>query len=490
MRRCAFLALLGLAAPAFPEDLSRAKQLLAAPGEKDVRLGADACANANSPEAVELLLDVLERDLGPARPHLASAHYRDIAWEGLERISAPAARDRVEKELRTNRKNAFVRQWCAELLGIYGDERFGPTLTKALADSHEGVRRWAARSLGLLRHAPAAPALERLLKDEDPMVRANAHEALAWIDPAASKERYLEALRQDPDGGVRCALLGAVPGLYREASRDLAAAALKDADWRPRMQAVDNLALLRTKESMDALVEAAGDVRPAVADRAATTLQRFTGKEIRDGASWKGWWAENRATFAFPEGDAAAPEAKEPKTVAYGLPLVSDHVAFLLDKSARMADVLQATKTSKDRAAHDELQRVLSGLHGRLVFQVYVYREEVEAFRKEPVALDPKEQEKALRFVARQGTKGAKDIWKALETVVGDPAIDTAYLLSSGEPDVGLYVHWNRVTRHLQDLNRFHKVVVHTVVYSESQWFRDQLEKIAAATGGRFQWLK
>jgi hypothetical protein len=51
-------------------------------------------------------------------------------------------------------------------------------------------------------------------------------------------------------------------------------------------------------------------------------------------------------------------------------------------------------------------------------------------------------------------------------------------------------VHWNRVTWHLADLNRFHKVVVHTIAYSDNQWFRDQLEKIAEVTGGEFRWFE
>ena len=58
--------------------------------------------------------------------------------------------------------------------------------------------------------------------------------------------------------------------------------------------------------------------------------------------------------------------------------------------------------------------------------------------------------------------------------------------MASGEPEGGLYVHWNRVCDHLADLNRFHKVVVHTVVYSDSAWYREQLEHIAKATGGSF----
>ena len=68
----------------------------------------------------------------------------------------------------------------------------------------------------------------------------------------------------------------------------------------------------------------------------------------------------------------------------------------------------------------------------------------MKVFSKRPVKCDPKQQKKALEFVGKQQTTGAKDIWKLLEMVVSDPDIDTAYLLSSGEPDVGLYVHWNR----------------------------------------------
>jgi hypothetical protein len=60
-------------------------------------------------------------------------------------------------------------------------------------------------------------------------------------------------------------------------------------------------------------------------------------------------------------------------------------------------------------------------------------------------------------------------------------------MLSSGEPDIGEYVHWNRVTWYLKELDRFHKVVVHTIAYSNSPWYRDQLAKIAEVTGGEFK---
>jgi hypothetical protein len=358
----------------------------------------------------------------------------------------------------------------------------------ACGDADEGVQRWAARSLGLLRYEPATRALEGLARKKDPHVRANAIEALARIDPERHRERFLRAVAADEDGGARCALLGALPAIYpADALAASAERGRKDPDWRPRMQAVDNLASLRAKESLDALVERAADGRPVVQERAMEAVRRMTGKEIRDAAGWAAWWRENRETFSFPEGVGPGEgKAEERRTVAYGIPLASDHVAFVIDKCARMAEKLRSGK-SKDDAAREELARVLAQLHGRLVFNVHTYREEVESFRKKAVPLDGTQQEKALAFAGEQTTLGAKDIWKVLETVAGDPDIDTVYLLSSGEPDVGLYVHWNRVTSHLRDLNRFRKLVVHTVVYSERQWYRDQLQKIAESTGGRFQ---
>jgi len=74
--------------------------------------------------------------------------------------------------------------------------------------------------------------------------------------------------------------------------------------------------------------------------------------------------------------------------------------------------------------------------------------------------------------------------------VVPNPDLDTIYLLSSGEPDLGLYVHWNRVTDYLRDMNRFHKVVVHSIAYSDNDWYRQQMEEISKATGGQFHFIE
>jgi hypothetical protein len=51
-------------------------------------------------------------------------------------------------------------------------------------------------------------------------------------------------------------------------------------------------------------------------------------------------------------------------------------------------------------------------------------------------------------------------------------------------------VHWNRVTQHLKERNRFRKLRVHAIAYSDNAGYRAQLERIADATGGEFRWFE
>lgn len=478
-----------LPAQANAPDLQRALELLQSRAEQEVRQGADICQKANSIAAVELLLTVMQQTERRTHLHLAPAHYRDICWDALTKITDHYARLRVEQELKKGR-DARVRQWCAELLGIYGEQGFADTLQRALSAKESDLVRWAARSLGMLGNASICKQLEPVAKHKDEYARANAIEALARLDKETYLLRFTAAIAQDVDGGVRCALLGAAPELCGDQLEALCTTALKDTDWRPRIQAVENLGKIKTKTSVDALLTALEDGRPVVAKRALRELQELTGQPIEQPSIWAQWWRDNRESFAFPEGRGVA-SRKNATTVSYnGLPVDSDHAAFLLDKSVMMRQQLASKGMPKEEAALEELSRVLELLDEKITFNVYNYEETLDAFVKKPVKLSSRTRKRALTFAAAPSTGKAKDIWLALDTVVADPTLDTIYLLSSGEPDIGLYVHYNRVTRHLADLNRFHKVTVHTIAYTDSEWFRDQLQKIAEVTGGHFEWLK
>ncbi|MCR9245827.1 MAG: HEAT repeat domain-containing protein [bacterium] len=478
-----------LASSLSSQDLERARTLLADRREAQVTEGSRICVEANSVEAVEHLLEVMHQKRRRSRVHLSPGHYRDIAWEGLKKITDHYARRRVEEELKKG-KNPRVRQWCAELLGIYGDRGFGATLEKALKSKEPYIVWCAARALGQLKYDGANKKLSFLTHHKDERVRANAIEALARIDSEQFLTFFLVAVREDKDGGVRCALLGAAPEICPDRVEEFSTSSLSDADWRPRMQAVQNLGQIKTKTAVDSLLLALRDGRPIVAARAISELQQLTGQPIQQPDVWVKWWQDNRETFGFPE-KRGSKSKKSVGTVAYnGVPVDSDHIAFLIDKSFRMKDDLTSKGMSKEEAAVAELQRVLEILEDKLVFNVFNYDTELVPFKKKPVKLGSKTRRRVIAFASAESDGREKDIWQALDTVVADPTLDTIYLLSSGEPDTGLYVHWNRVTRHLKDLNRFHKVTVHSVAYTDNEWYRDQLQKIAEVTGGHFEWLK
>ena len=492
-RLLALLLLPILALPLVAQDngrLAEARRLFSDGSEGSAQRATRICVELNDVPAVELLLEVLNRTSSPPRG-LAPGHFRDVAWDGLIAITDHYAQLRVEEELRRNKKNADVRQWCAELLGIYGKRDFGRSLKRALKDDDDGVRRAAARSLGQVRDPEASAALGKLTRVQDAYLRCNAVEALARIDPAAQRDAVIKAVAKDRDAGARCALLAVAAELYPDAAEALSIEALQDRDWRPRIQAVENLESIRTKTAVDALLTALEDGRPVVGVRAVRALQVLTGQRHTRREAWNGWWRDHRASFEFPEGPGSAEVDDERSVATYnGMRIVSDHVAFLIDKSQAMGGRLTSRGMSKDQAAYEELERVLAQLHGRLTFNIFTYNLEVEALGKRPEELSKSAQKKGLAFVQEVALGGQKDIWQVLERVMADPTIDTAYLLSSGEPDTGRYVHWNRVTHHLRDLNRFHKVTIHSIAYSDNKWYRDQLEKISETTGGDFQWFE
>jgi HEAT repeat protein len=460
--------------------LKDARELLGDPEEAKVRQGARLCLELDDEASMALLLQVLDGN---------QPHKRDIAWETMPDFKDPKARALVVSRLDKLRESEALRQWCAELLGRFADPLHTPVLSKALGDKAPAIRMAAAQALARAADERAAAPLTKAAADKEPFVRAYAREALARLDPGRRADLLRKGL-DDDDAGVRCFLLGCVPAVLPEEIASLSLGRLKDPDWRVRAQAAENLTRVRTLESIDALIEVTGDVRPRVAQIARGSLTALTGERWHEHEAWKRWWEAQRGSF-----DPTKP-AKEPQSPGEGrsvsvryndLPVESDHVAFLLDVSDGMRERLQSQEASKKAAACAELARVLEQLQDKVTFNVFVYDTTTRPFSEEAVPLDARSAKKALAFVEDANPRGPKDIWQALITALADTQVDTLYLMASGEPEIGVYVHYNRIVEHLRELQRFHKTVVHGVVYTDSDWYAKQIEEICKATGGEYR---
>ena len=133
------------------------------------------------------------------------------------------------------------------------------------------------------------------------------------------------------------------------------------------------------------------------------------------------------------------------------------------------------------------------------MFNVVLYASDVWTWADDLAEMSADARAEVTEYVEEVGAVGGTNIYGALERAFdlagagagdegdwSDPEIDTIYLLTSGEPEVGLYVHGNRISEFLAELNRFQKVTVHAVAYSP-QGFWHHISQIAAVTGGEFQ---
>lgn len=468
-------------------SLEEAKRRLLAADEGNVKGGAQACLDANNVEGVELLI----KTLGGSQPHM-----RDIAFEFLEKFTNPYAIQAVENAC-ANHKDDNVRAWCADLLGAYfGKARLDPLL-RVMAESSADSKASAARAIGRLKIHEGATRVAPLRTHADPLVRANAMIAAAACDPKSNAKALVNYLN-DKDAGVRTAVLEAIATYAPELVLSASKSKITDPDWRPRLQAARNLANITDKESVAALVVAAGDNRRVVATAAENGLLKLTGRNFHGGKSWKAWWDAEGAAWQAPAATSRPASEKVPPAeggtgVFFGLPIDSDHVAFLIDCGATMANAAPGGGGSKMDQVLAELEKTLKTLPSGTKFNVFAYASKTTAWQGKAQLLNEKTLRASLDFLKTQPLAGRKNIWEALLGALGDSDIDTVYLMSDGEPEDGLYVHFNRVVDHLQRRNLLRKLVVHTVHVSDpawnagtTEWYRSQLREIARGTGGQY----
>ncbi|MFT7171731.1 MAG: hypothetical protein ACI80K_004885 [Paracoccaceae bacterium] len=479
----ALMALMPLSTGQTKEWLKEQQSFLDNSEEAPVYTGARACAVNGGPLAVELLLVLLSLESSRGLP---APHYRDIAWDSLVKVKTDEGRAVVAMFLEDS-DSEMVREWCADLLGLYGDDQFGEVLVDALRDRDDAVKRATARALGRLKYEPAVKGLLKLRKSKDPRTRGNAIGSLAQIKLEDHRELFLSAIEKDKDPSVQCALLSMVPALLPERCEALSVTAVGHEDWRPALQGVRNLGDIATKTSVDALVVAATAARSRISLEAVDMLTRLTDLKYSRADQWASWWKDNRATFEFPKKRGKRRKREEDKSAATynGVRVDSSNVAFLMDVSSWMDRELEKRQEKRIDVARDEMAQAFEAIKPPFTFNVFLYAEDIEALSpKKPLELSKRNNKKALAFVEDARAYGRKDIWNALFTTITDGRYDTIYLLSSGEPDVGWVVHTEHLNYHLAELIRFHPVVVHSIAYTDKDGHQAQLDRIAETTGG------
>ena len=369
-------------------------------------------------------------------------------------------------------------------------------------------------TLGRFRSAEAVEAIVRQTQGAYSLrYRARLIETLGRNRTATALRGLLEVLATKPKD-VECLAATRALGALGEPAPE-AAAALREslaAEHRQvRTAAAEAIAALGIRDLTAAILEALKISRGRCAADLNEALKKLTGVDKHGNYdAWKAWWDRNREAFLA---GAYRPEPLEKAgsagtTTFYGIPVISDAVAFVLDVSGSMWQPASWKPSPEEgappglRLAGDlkihvlqyELKKTLLKLpEGALVCLIF-FDSNLHLYGGGPVRLTAARRKSMADFVdsLQQGTM--TNLWAAMVKALsyaGDAqapslrkdGIDTIYVLTDGVPTMGV-TEAPRFLNRFAALNRFTDVRVHAVQIGADAEARALLKPLAERTGG------
>jgi hypothetical protein len=159
----------------------------------------------------------------------------------------------------------------------------------------------------------------------------------------------------------------------------------------------------------------------------------------------------------------------------YGVPIHSDRVCFVLDRSSSMEAVDPRSKGKRTRlqAAAAELLAGVGRLKPNARVNVVFFDTAVVSWKKSLVPLTSANRAALKKHVEAQKPGTRTNLYDALALALGYKSVDTVFLLSDGMPNEGQYQHPDDILLALRHLNQTRRIAIHTVaIGTDSQLLR------------------
>lgn len=461
----------------------------------------------DDPEVPRVLLKY--KVLRDPDPQVARAGFEVLVQLPSEKARAPLL------AVLEDGKPADVLPPIVRAAGAGGWSEFLPLLRPFLEAGDDTLRLWTATALGQLGDEASLPALAGLATgDPNPLVRAAAVDAL-------------KALGKGHEDVAGPAL---VQALQDEALEVQTAAALA-------------LQVVRVKEAVPVLLDLWEEGEGRILEQVYPTLLAITDMQFgTDPAIWRRWWDRAGADWVPPSDEEVARRraAREAMNAQYaapkkqaafmGIETPSVRVVFIIDVSGSMEEQVVDRESfqgyrsfRKLDIVKEELVRTLEGLEGNVRFNVLAFASKVYSWRRDLAPANALNRRSAIRWVEKlkpvgggqaaaaaaaglRGSSGVDDgrtnTYAALLAGLGIPTdrrglpvlpgdadalptpVDTIFFLSDGRPTVGALVDPDDILESVLELNRFRRIVIHTIAIGEFQ--KDFMQELARRTGGQF----
>jgi HEAT repeats/von Willebrand factor type A domain len=379
--------------------------------------------------------------------------------------------------------------------------------------------------------------LQGLLADKSWGVRLNALRALLATGDADAAE-HVAQLAEDGEVAVRAEALDALTAFKSPLVVPKAIASLKHADRRVRQSAIKALTVVRSKDSVEPLIQLLTKEEGILILDLAEALANLTGKEFGPKPDeWVKWWAEEKDKFVLPtlEGIAYLRTRHSTKSgtsggwdlpdekiggAFFGTKTPSRQMIFIIDCSGSM----EALVTEKERfegfpdlsrmeIVKTELSREIDRLPSYVKFNIIAFATDVNPWKDKlqqasitvkssakswiktlyAIGGASKEDLATVGLASSAGLeKGKTNTFGALKTALGVKEVstadtnykveaDTIFFLSDGRPTVGEYVDPDDILREIKAINDLRKVVIHTIAIGEFQ--KDFMQRLAEQNG-------
>jgi HEAT repeat protein len=519
-----------------PELVERAVDFLRGEvKDRKAALGQHAVASLGRlmPEARLALFEIASKDrndnlraraIGPLLGHLAEHPSKaglELLLDGFElRQSGSGAdfcttlgafpltdfRRSLEKRLHDRKYSSTRKQLILATLAQPPFPALRDLAEACLMDEDQGVARAALQAMVAHRGELSGASWKKLSTADDPALRfevmvLRARQGLG----TASVEKDIESWVGSRDAVRRQAAARALalkPG--PEAVQHLAQLLLHDDQLPVRLEAARSLGAVRRTDALEVLIGQTEHSSRLTADLVQRTLAALTDQEFGPSVStWTRWWQDHQAEFVMPSAEVVTerlielrqPVDKDERTGAsfWGLPIVSRRVVFVLDTSGSMlakfamASKYGASEGTRLAAAKAQLIGALRLLPDGTLFNIITFDTRGDRWKEDMVVLGDATRVESREWVEALQTRGATNVFDALDKAFALRDVDTIYLLSDGQPYGGKIDDPLLLRDEIKAWNSTRRIPIHAISLGGDVAL---LRRLAEDSGGVFRLVK
>jgi hypothetical protein len=320
----------------------------------------------------------------------------------------------------------------------------------------------------------------------------------AWIDDLVKMTKG-----EDPE--MRNLAIQALGGTRDASYLPALITALDDANWSTRMAALEALVYMRSKDAVSAIIARMAKEDGRLQNEFANALWRLTGQPFQTNVEgWSKWWEISKDKFVFlteeqlaqvrtGEEDYRLKQTTHVKQEFFGIKIISHKVIFIIDISGSMNEGLlneyQGMKgQSRIEVAKTELLKCVSGLDASAFFNIIIFSTGVEKWVDGGLAAaTQKNRDEAKSYIERIGANGGTNLYDAVELAFEDKDVDTIFIMSDGEPNLGKESDPVIIREHVKAWNEHRGIVINTIQVAGQFQVLDWLAEDSGGTHVKYE---